>query len=377
MFTGRIEIDDIPKIAGHLPSWTLVATKLDMSEEDIQEIQASSKVAANQRKEFLKLWSIRDPAEATYERLCTVLVQLGEKEKVVNKHSSTEFRVSRFLNIADNQPEVFWELRDLRPLHGTGLTIAFLDTGINKHHQDFTDKIKVARSFVDPSSTDSDGLDPSSTHSDGHGTTCAEVYFPEQMMGDVLCIRAHDKYGKPSQFSPRGRELAFLAPGERIWAPSYTDTFSLTYAENGTSYSAPAVAGLICLTLQHLKGIDHGLYEKAHNIEMITKILETLSSDTFDQKQGTTPSFISSTASPPSATTPLQPPPNYPPHQVNSACAELSTGPHPLNDQDQELDGMAGALARALAQRSTALQNSDDEDDDAGGDEEDEDEWSE
>ena len=82
MFTGRIEIDDIPKIAGHLPSWTLVATKLDMSEEDIQEIQASSKVAANQRKEFLKLWSIRDPAEATYERLCTVLVQLGEKEKV-------------------------------------------------------------------------------------------------------------------------------------------------------------------------------------------------------------------------------------------------------------------------------------------------------
>ena len=117
----------------------------------------------------------------------------------------------------------------------------------------------------------------------------SEVYFPEQMMGDVLCIRAHDKYGKPSQFSPRGRELAFLAPGERIWAPSYTDTFSLTYAENGTSYSAPAVAGLICLTLQHLKGIDHGLYEKAHNIEMITKILETLSSDTFDQKQGYVP----------------------------------------------------------------------------------------
>ena len=47
-------INDITKIAGHLPSWTLVATKLDMGEEDIQEIQASSKVAANQRKEFLK-----------------------------------------------------------------------------------------------------------------------------------------------------------------------------------------------------------------------------------------------------------------------------------------------------------------------------------
>ena len=92
----------------------------------------------------------------------------------------------RFLNIADNQPEVFWELRDLRPLHGTGLTIAFLDTGINKHHQDFTDKIKVARSFVDPSSTDSDGLDPSSTHSDGHGTTCAGIAAGgEQMWSDV------------------------------------------------------------------------------------------------------------------------------------------------------------------------------------------------
>ena len=79
MFTGRVEIDDIPKIAGHLPSWTLVATKLDMGEEDIQEIQASSKVAANQRKEFLKKWITQDPEEATYERLCTVLVELGEK----------------------------------------------------------------------------------------------------------------------------------------------------------------------------------------------------------------------------------------------------------------------------------------------------------
>ena len=118
-----------------------------------------------------------------------------------------------------------------------------------------------------------------------HGHT-SEVYFPARMMGDVLCIGAHDTYGKPSQFSPRGREVAFLAPGEHIWAPSYTDVFSLTYAENGSSYSAPAVAGLICLILQHLKGIDHALYEKAHNIEMITKILKTLSSDTFDQEKG-------------------------------------------------------------------------------------------
>ena len=261
-------------------------------------------------------------------------------------------------------------------MDGTGLTIAFLDTGINAHHNDFKGKVKAAHSFVDQNPADSDG----------HGTTCAGIaaggeqmwnhvhwsgvapgvkivmckvanvrnsfnngaviqalqfllenvkvdkhyvdvlsmsfggkesneeieqlirqlkylgviivcsagnhghtsgiLFPARMMGDVLCIGAHDKYGKPSQFSPRGRELAFLAPGEHIWAPSYTDTFSLTYAENGTSYSAPAVAGLICLILQHLKGIDHALYEKAHNIEMITKILKTLSSDMFDQEKG-------------------------------------------------------------------------------------------
>lgn len=42
-----------------------------------------------------------------------------------------------------------------------------------------------------------------------------------------------------------------------------------------------------------------------------------------------------------------------------------------------DLDGMAGALARALAMRSNVMQHSDDEDDDAGGDEEDEDDWSE
>ena len=75
------------------------------------------------------------------------------------------------------------------------------------------------------------------------------IQYPARL-GNVLCIGSHDRYGKRSPFSSVGRGLDFLAPGENILGPGTGSNgpFSVT-CDSGTSYSTPAVAGLICLIL--------------------------------------------------------------------------------------------------------------------------------
>ena len=80
------------------------------------------------------------------------------------------------------------------------------------------------------------------------------ICYPARL-GNVLCIGSHNMHGKPSPFSPVGQDLDFLAPGENIIGAG-----NLAYAHqaacvNGTSYAAPAVAGLICLILECLQKI--------------------------------------------------------------------------------------------------------------------------
>ena len=79
------------------------------------------------------------------------------------------------------------------------------------------------------------------------------ISFPARL-GHVLCIGAHDDNGKPTSFSPVGRELDFLAPGEEIWGPGpgTRGPFSLDCG-SGTSCAAPAVAGLISLVLHDVR----------------------------------------------------------------------------------------------------------------------------
>ena len=84
-------------------------------------------------------------------------------------------------------------------------------------------------------------------------TTRHPINYPARL-GHVLCIGSHDNCGKPTSFSPVGRQLDFLAPGEGIWGP-FAGTYGpfSTDSKSGTSCSTPAVAGLVCLILHDIR----------------------------------------------------------------------------------------------------------------------------
>ena len=79
------------------------------------------------------------------------------------------------------------------------------------------------------------------------------IAFPARL-GHVLCVGTHDTNGKPASFSPVGRELDFLAPGEEVWGPGpgTLGPFAMDCG-SGTSCSTPAVAGLVSLVLHAVR----------------------------------------------------------------------------------------------------------------------------
>ena len=65
-------------MAGNLPQWQNVARKLGFGEQEIGYIETNSGSSEDQRKAFLRKWIGKNGISATYEKLCTALLQLGE-----------------------------------------------------------------------------------------------------------------------------------------------------------------------------------------------------------------------------------------------------------------------------------------------------------
>ena len=103
------------------------------------------------------------------------------------------------------------------------------------------------------------------------------ICFPARL-GNVMCIGSHDNHGKPSPFSPVGQDIDFLAPGENILAPK-ARSYGNIQPYSGTSCSAPAVAGLICLILECIKKEHPDLLKELHNHWMMKEILRELSTN--------------------------------------------------------------------------------------------------
>lgn len=103
------------------------------------------------------------------------------------------------------------------------------------------------------------------------------ITYPGRL-GDVLCVGACTAYGKPADFSPVGRELDFLAPGETVWAPTIGGEKNAYENVSGTSFAAPLVAGVVCQIIEDLRRLSNGgnLCELMHNVWCMRELLKEM-----------------------------------------------------------------------------------------------------
>ncbi|XP_066301000.1 uncharacterized protein [Branchiostoma lanceolatum] len=74
------------------------------------------------------------------------------------------------------------------------------------------------------------------------------IAFPARF-GDVICVGSCNNLGQPSSFTPTGREIDFLAPGEDIEAPS--SSYCEYQTRSGTSEATPIVAGIAAMVISY------------------------------------------------------------------------------------------------------------------------------
>ena len=102
------------------------------------------------------------------------------------------------------------------------------------------------------------------------------ICFPARF-GHVLCIGSHGPHGKPSAFSPVGQDIDFLAPGEGVAGPSSSIYNHHVRVDSGTSYAAPAVAGLICLIFELIKNKCPDEFHHFKNPWVVKELLREMS----------------------------------------------------------------------------------------------------
>ena len=103
------------------------------------------------------------------------------------------------------------------------------------------------------------------------------ITYPARL-GHVLCIGSCTPGGDRSDFSPVGRELDFLAPGQNLWAPT-TEGDNNYKTFTGTSFATAVVAGIVCQILEdvrRLSTVDEPLYDYVHNVWCMREILKEM-----------------------------------------------------------------------------------------------------
>ena len=100
------------------------------------------------------------------------------------------------------------------------------------------------------------------------------ITYPARL-GHVLCIGSCTPGGNRSDFSPVGRELDFLAPGQGLWAPTIGGNMHYDRFD-GTSFATPLVAGIVCQILEDVRRLSADLYDKVHNVWCMREILKEM-----------------------------------------------------------------------------------------------------
>ena len=75
---AKIILKHIAKVAGDLPQWEIVAQKVGMGHQDIEDIITNHRSDADRRRTFLWKWINTKGNAATYRALYDVLTDLGE-----------------------------------------------------------------------------------------------------------------------------------------------------------------------------------------------------------------------------------------------------------------------------------------------------------
>lgn len=112
------------------------------------------------------------------------------------------------------------------------------------------------------------------------GMKCRQPITYPARLGNVLCVGACNDSGKPTSFTPVGREIDFLAPGKNLWAPTVGSENSFC-SVSGTSFATPSVAGVVCQILQDLRELsirtgEHQLAPLMSNVWCIRELLRSM-----------------------------------------------------------------------------------------------------
>ena len=149
--------------------------------------------------------------------------------------------------------------------------VVVISSGINDPNEDLEDAIKrlVNNNVIVVCAASNDGA-----------TTSLNVKYPARYQ-ETICVGAHDRDGKPCNFSPESDRVEFLALGIDVFGPILKKPGEpWNEPKRGTSYAAPAIGGLICLIVEAVKKkCDEQIFKQIHNNRVMKELLKKLATN--------------------------------------------------------------------------------------------------
>ena len=99
------------------------------------------------------------------------------------------------------------------------------------------------------------------------------IIYPARYL-ETICVGAHDHKGRPTDFSPVGEAMQFLALGTILFDER---------EKNGTSFAAPAIGGLICLILNAISKTYPAALPHIKNTHVLVQLLRRLTNRQWQQ----------------------------------------------------------------------------------------------
>ena len=111
-----------------------------------------------------------------------------------------------------------------------------------------------------------------------------DISFPARL-GSTICIGAHGRHYHTKNFTSKGRALDYTAPGVRHVVACTKHPTAFSIEEQGTSYAAASVAGLLALIMEYVSdkrvvpksNRQPSMHELVHNQDVMKRVLKNIS----------------------------------------------------------------------------------------------------